>query len=127
MNNKILGAIVIVLVLAGVGILAFNWRMIASPQTTTTRTTGSAPKKIKVPDNGCYLGAWAGYDDITQFENMIGKKLAMRNVYYAWGYGFPSKALTAIVKPGMILVLSGLLRCITPLPEEQISPSDSRI
>ncbi len=123
MRAKILGAFIIALVLVLGSILAYNWKTIvpattqtvtaiASSQATTTITQSSPTKilsmmgKVKVPTNGCYLGAWAGHEDITKFESMIGKKLAMRNVYYAWGYGFPSKALESMMKFDMILVLS---------------------
>lgn len=105
MKAKILGLVVIILVLAGVGILAFNWRMIASPQ-TTTRTTGSASKKIKIPDNGCYLGAYIGTDTTGQFEEKTRKRFAISHIYFSWVGDFPSKALEEVVKSGKIPLMS---------------------
>jgi len=75
-----------------------------------TATTESIIRRIKIPDNGCYLGAAIpDGEDFNQFENEIGKKMAIRNSFWTFEHGttpFEEKQLTPIIKNDNVPMIS---------------------
>jgi len=112
LKAKILGTIGVILVLVVGSILACNWKAIvpAAVQTTTTGRTGSALMRIKVPINGCYLGASlermppVDVERVHEFEKMAGRRLAFLDLSYTdiggkeGTIGFPEKDLSSLVR-----------------------------
>jgi len=114
LKAKILGTVVL-LALAGAAVLVYNWQATLPPVTLTTtatiRTTASVKiasmvGRVRVPTNGCYLGGWIGLDSLNQFEEKIGKRLAIRHIYLTWDSDFPSKTLQEFIEKGNVPLVS---------------------
>jgi beta-mannanase len=112
---------------------------IAAP-TTTTHLTSSASvagssfihstsetlHRLKVPEGGCYLGAYIGdfpsIEQIGEFERMTEKGLAIINLYYPWeDQGpFPRSKLETYAKRGKISMISWKPVLWDPVNEKDI-------
>jgi hypothetical protein len=115
LKAKTIGTLVVILVLAVGSIIAYNWKAITPPavQTTTART-GPTMIRIKIPDNGCYLGSYIdgappiNSQQIRAFEQMVGKRLAIMCMNYVGQDGsdgrttFPSDDLGSVYETGSI-------------------------
>lgn len=94
MKAKTIGILVVILVLAVGSILAYNWKAITPPavQTTTTAGTGPTMMRIKIPVNGCYVGAHVigssvideDIQKITYYENAVGRRMAIEIIPWIW-------------------------------------------
>jgi hypothetical protein len=117
LKAKILGTLVITLVLAGLGvILAYNWRVAAPPtiQTIAAGRSGTATISIRIPVNGCYLGASlekmppVDLEKVREFERVVGKGLAFLDLSYTdiggkeGTIGFPEKDFMSLVRNGYL-------------------------
>jgi len=84
----------------------------AETMTVNSSSTMEACRGISIPTNGCYLGAYIGdfpaVQEINRFADMIGRHLAILNLYLAWGDNslFPSKELTSYVANGQTPMIS---------------------
>jgi len=114
LKAKTIGTFVVILVLAVGSIIAYNWKAITPPavQTTTTARTGPTMMRIKIPDNGCYLGSYIdgappiSSQQIKDFERMVGKQLAIMCMNYVGrnegAHSFPSQDMTTVLQSGSI-------------------------
>jgi hypothetical protein len=127
LNAKILGIIVIALVLAGGA--AYSWLYGDSDGDGTLNYLDKSPGKIdskmgriRIPTNGCYLGASVTgpfftekeFSQVKDFEKMVGKRVAILNIFWLWTESsakgrlryFPRDGVENYVRDGIVPMFS---------------------